>query len=252
MNNWKIISHTMIGSSHQEQGKGCEDVIVAIKNEETIAIALADGAGSFSKALEGATIVSERCTKWLINNFDWAYSSKDSMLKHRLLFNVIKRSLDRFAKKNKIGFKELSSTLLFAAIKDNRYIAEHIGDGVIGIITKDGENVTLSEPERGEFANNTYFTTSPHVSKHFRLHRGTISNIDSFFMMSDGSADCLYNQVSNTFAPAINKFATSLAKASESEIEQVNESLRDVMEQHFRTRTNDDCSLIMLQWTNLK
>ena len=84
----------MIGSSHQEQGKGCEDVIVAIKNEETIAIALADGAGSFSKALEGATIVSERCTKWLINNFDWAYSSKDSMLKHRLLFNVIKRSLD--------------------------------------------------------------------------------------------------------------------------------------------------------------
>ena len=239
----------MVGTSHLEQGKRCEDVIKALKNEETIAIVLADGAGSFSKAFEGATIVSERCSRWLIKNFDRAYSSKS--LKHMLLYNVIRRSLNCYAKKNQIGFKELSSTLLFVAIKDNRYIAGHIGDGVIGIITKDGDNVALSEPERGEFANNTYFTTSPRVSKHFRLHKGMISNIDSFFMMSDGAADCLYNQVAKTFAPAINKFAASLAKSSDTEVEQVNESLRDVMEQHFPKRTNDDCSFILIQ-NNIK
>ena len=249
MGNWKIISHTMIGTSHLEQGKGCEDDIKAITTEDTAAIALADGAGSFSKALEGATIATEKCSKWLLKNFDWAYNATTSDIKHRLL-NVIRRSLRIQAQKEKTEFMEYSSTLLFVAVNNNRYIAGHIGDGVIGVITTDGESVVLSEPERGEFANNTYFTTSSEISKHFRLHRGTVRHINSFFLMSDGSADCLYNQIGNTFAPAINKFAISLAKASDVEVTQVNDELINVMEQHFSARTNDDCSFIMLQWTN--
>ena len=231
MMNWKIISYAMVGTSHLAQGKGCEDVIKAITTEDVAVMALADGAGSFSKAFEGATIATEKCSKWLLNNFDWAYSAKKSEIKDRLLYYTIRKSIIRKAIKEKSRLKEYSSTLLFVAIKDNRYIAGHIGDGVIGIITTEGDNVVLSEPERGEFAN---------------------TNISSFFLMSDGSADCLYNQVGNTFAPAISKFAVSLAKASDAEVTQVNDSLKDVMEQHFSSRTNDDCSLIMLQWTNVK
>ena len=70
--------------------------------------------------------------------------------------------------------------------------------------------------------------------------------------MSDGSADCLFNQTDNTFAPAISKFALLLAGTSIEGVGQVNNALTDLMEQHFRSRTNDDCSFIMLQWTNLK
>lgn len=249
MGNWKIISHTMIGTSHLEQGKGCEDVIKSITTEDTVAIALADGAGSFSKAFEGATIATEKCSKWLLNNFEWAYIAKKSDIKNRLLYNTIKKSIIRKAIKEKSKLEEYSSTLLFVAIKGNRYIAGHIGDGVIGIITTSGDNVVLSEPERGEFANNTFFTTSSRIYRHFRLHRGTITHISSFFLMSDGSADCLYNQIGNTFAPAVNKFAISLAKASDVEVTKVNDELINVMEQHFSARTNDDCSFIMLQWT---
>lgn len=250
--NWKIISHAMVGTSHLEQGKGCEDVIKSITTEDVAVMALADGAGSFSKAFEGATIATEKCSKWLLNNFDWAYCAKESEIKNRLLYYTIRKSIIRKAIKEKSRPEEYSSTLLFVAIKDNRYIAGHIGDGVIGIITTEGDNVVLSEPERGEFANNTYFTTSSRISKHFRLHRGNITNMSSFFLMSDGSADCLYNQVGNTFAPAISKFALLLAGSTNEEAEIVNNTLIDVMEQHFRSRTNDDCSFIMLQWTNLK
>ena len=241
----------MIGTSHLDQGKGCEDVIKAVTTEDMAVIALADGAGSFSKAFEGATIATEKCSKWLLNKFEWAYSAKLYDIKCSLL-KTIKRSIIRKATIEKIQMEEYSSTLLFVAIKDNRYIAGHIGDGVIGVITTGGDDVVLSEPERGEFANNTFFTTSSPINKHFRLHRGTINNITSFFLMSDGSADCLYNQISNTFAPAINKFAISLAKASDAEVSLVNDALINVMEQHFSSRTNDDCSFIMLQWTNLK
>ena len=238
----------MIGTSHLEQGKGCEDVIKVITTEDTAAIALADGAGSFSKAFEGATIATEKCSKWLQKNFDWAYNANTSDIKHKLI-NVIRRSLRIQAQKEKTKFMEYSSTLLFVAVNNNRYIAGHVGDGVIGVITTDEESVVLSEPERGEFANNTYFTTSSQISKHFRLHRGTITHISSFFLMSDGSADCLYNQKDKTFAPAVNKFAISLAKASYEEIAQVNSALTNVMERFFSSRTNDDCSFIMLQWT---
>lgn len=242
----------MPGSSHLEQGKGCEDVIKAITEENIAVISLADGAGSFSKAVEGAKTATEKSSKWLLNNFDWAYSAKKSDIKNRLIYNTIKKSLIRKLKKEKSKLQEYSSTLLFVAIKDNKYIAGHIGDGVIGVTTTEGENVVLSEPDRGEFANNTYFTTSSKISKHFRLHRGTIANIGSFFLMSDGSADCLFNQTDNTFAPAISKFALLLAGTSIEGVGQVNNALTDLMEQHFRSRTNDDCSFIMLQWTNLK
>ena len=252
MINWKIISHALVGSSHLEQEKGCEDVIKAITEENIAVISLADGAGSFSKAVEGAKTATEKSSKWLLNNFDWAYSAKKSDIKNRLIYNTIKKSLIRKLKKEKSKLQEYSSTLLFVAIKDNKYIAGHIGDGVIGVTTTEGENVVLSEPDRGEFANNTYFTTSSKISKHFRLHRGTIANIGSFFLMSDGSADCLFNQTDNTFAPAISKFALLLAGTSIEGVGQVNNALTDLMEQHFRSRTNDDCSFIMLQWTNLK
>lgn len=248
---WKIISHAMPGSSHLEQGKGCEDVIKGIIEENIAVVSLSDGAGSFSKAFEGATIATTKCSKWLLNNFEWAYNAKEREIKTRLLYNTIRKSIIRKAIKEKVKPNEYSSTLLFVAVKDERYIAGHIGDGVIGIITKDGENVVLSEPERGEFANNTYFTTSTKISKHFRLHRGSVTNIGSFFLMSDGSADCLFNQTDNTFAPAISKFALLLAGTSIEGVGQVNNALTDVMEQHFRSRTNDDCSFIMLQWTNL-
>lgn len=250
MGNWKIISHTMIGTSHLEQGKGCEDVIKAVTTEDMAVIALADGAGASSKAFDGATIATEKCSKWLLNNFECAYSAKLSDVRHRLLYNTIKQSIKRKATIEKTKMEEYSSTLLFVAIKEGRYVAGHIGDGVIGVITTDGDDVVLSEPERGEFANNTFFTTSSQINKHFRLHRGAINNITSFFLMSDGSADCLYNQKGNTFAPAINKFAVSLAKASDAEVALVNDALINVMEQHFSSRTNDDCGFIMLQWTN--
>ena len=249
---WKIISHAMPGSSHLEQGKGCEDVIKVVTDENIAVISLADGAGSFSKAVEGAELATEKSSKWLIKNFDWAYIAKKSDITNRLIYNTIKKGLKRKSKKEKSKPKEYSSTLLFVAIKDNRYIAGHIGDGVIGVTTTEGENVVLSEPDRGEFANNTYFTTSSKISKHFRLHRGTIVNIGSFFLMSDGSADCLFNQTDNTFAPAISKFSSLLEGASDEGVKQVNNALNNVMEQHFRSRTNDDCSFVMLQWTNLK
>jgi len=239
----------MIGTSHLEQGKGCEDVIKTITTEDMAVIVLADGAGSFSKAFEGATIATEKCSKWLLNKFEWAYSAKESEIITRLV-QTIRKEIKNKATKEGLEMEEYSSTLLFAAIKDSRYIVGHIGDGVIGVITTDGDDVVLSEPERGEFANNTFFTTSSQINKHFRLHRGTINNITSFFLMSDGAADCLYNQKGNTFAPAINKFAISLAKASDAEVALVNDALINVMEQHFSSRTNDDCGFIMLQWTN--
>ena len=116
---WKIISHAMPGSSHLEQGKGCEDVIKAITEENIAVISLADGAGSFSKAVEGAKTATEKSSKWLLNNFDWAYSAKKSDIKNRLIYNTIKKSLIRKLKKEKSKLQEYSSTLLFVAIKDN-------------------------------------------------------------------------------------------------------------------------------------
>ena len=57
---------------------------------------------------------------------------------------------------------DLASTLLFVAIKDNKFIMAHIGDGIIGYLKQD-ELKIATHPMNGEFINTTVFTTSMDV-----------------------------------------------------------------------------------------
>lgn len=236
----------MIGKSHLETNEICQDFVMSAVDSDTCVIVLADGAGTATRSLIGAKTVSSLCAKWLLNHFEEEYDSEyDAIKKH--LKKRIDASLRRKAKRLDINKKELSSTLLFVAISNQRYIAGHIGDGVIGASMKGVEEV-LSNPERGEFANNTFFTTSPNLLKHIRVQKGILGDINSFYLMSDGSADCLYLPSESRFAPAVGKLSAALSADFSSDCEDSNLMLKNVMEKHFRAHTSDDCSFIMVQW----
>ena len=89
--------------------------------------------------------------------------------------------------------KDLASTLLFVAVKDDKFILGHLGDGVIGYL-KNNCLKTASLPNNGEFSNETYFSTSKDASSHMKLAKGSVRDIDGFVLMSDGTADSFYNK----------------------------------------------------------
>lgn len=245
---WKCISHAMTGASHVSVEKGCEDIVLSSLSEDAAILVLTDGAGSAAFAKEGAKTAAKACMRCLKRLGISIFQLPEETIKSRMITSVT-RSLNEVARKKKVGVKDLSSTLLFLITDSRDYIYGHIGDGVIGG-TVGEESLVISLPERGEFANNTFFTTSPEKKKHLRIHRGQVGGADSFFLMSDGSADCLFDPRTSEFAPAVNKFSLRLKNTSPESVPVLEERLIDFMENHFKKLTNDDCSIVMLRWEN--
>ena len=69
------------------------------------------------------------------------------------MIEVIEKRLEQTAKQQECDMIDLASTLLFVAIKDNKFIMAHIGDGIIGYLKQD-ELKIATHPMNGEFINN--------------------------------------------------------------------------------------------------
>jgi hypothetical protein len=141
---------------------------------------------------------------------------------------------------------DLASTLLVAAGLRHgdtiRWMAAHIGDGVIAADFGDGL-VLLSPPENGEFSNSTYFVTDQEAAQHFRLYVGKASQA-TFVMMTDGAAEPLFRRADQTLAPAVGAVVKWSQEVSSRRLKGVlSKNLSDVI----RPRTMDDASLAVLR-----
>lgn len=240
---WKIISSVITGSSHLKSGKPCQDAVKNYSSPNACTIVLADGAGSCVCSEEGANISCSSILSLFCTDFDTMYQMSAADLKLKIIHNIRTR-LGMKAKRSNLKKDDFASTLLFVAIQGDQFVAGHVGDGVIGYITTNNQVSLLSEPENGEFANTTFFTISNNYQNHLRLYRGKVYDKKSFFLMSDGAGECLYDKRNRTFAPAINSFSSWLEQFSE---EEVNKALYENMATMFTKHTTDDCSFIMCQ-----
>lgn len=238
---WKIAGASIVGSSHIKNDTPCQDFIHSMTRGEVTCIALADGAGSYKYSDTGAEISCTAITEYFTSEFDRFFSLTPLEIK-RFIIHGIRTRLGRKASSLETTKAELSSTLLFVAIKDSRFIIGHLGDGVIcGEI--DGDLVLLSAPENGEFANTTYFVTSRNYEQHFRVYRGDVTEFTSFFLMSDGAADALFHKKEHTFSSALRTFASWLDDHTSDEVDA---AIKSNMETLFPKHTTDDCSIILV------
>lgn len=128
-----------------------------------------------------------------------------------------------------------------------RYVAGHIGDGVI-VYGNDHQVDVLSEHERGEFANTTFFVTSKDADSSFRVYSGHLRAPSGFIIMSDGAAESLYIRKSKT--PNATYCRQILQWGNRYSQKKIHEAILMNLEQGvFKLVTNDDCSLAMLKIT---
>ena len=141
--------------------------------------------------------------------------------------------------------KDLASTLLVAAVSDEKFFLAHLGDGVIGYLNDAGLKVA-STPDNGEFSNETVFITSANAASRMRIYKGELKSISGFILMSDGTEQSLYNKRNKTLAPAVKRLMhrTCLVSA-EVLTPQLEEALGVVLE-----NTQDDCSVAILARTS--
>ena len=237
---YKVSQAVCAGTRHQAEGLPCQDRTSTERSGDVICCALADGAGSRSSSEVGAACVTRFVSGLFCQAFEALWAMEDGALARRIT-ELCCAALARQAP----PIYDLACTLLFcAAHRDGRFLAGHLGDGIM-ILEQGGQLSVFSPPENGAYRNETFFITGEDASEHLRIRRGVWAQPGTLLMMSDGTAESLYHYATQAPAPACRILAQWLREGDE---ETVSAALGENMEQIFSAHTGDDMSLILLNW----
>jgi hypothetical protein len=205
---------------------------------------VADGAGSRKRSDIGAQIASDRVAAVVLNNFEKLYrlGSADTVRARRMVLFPVLQSLRRKNRRRKERLDSMACTLLFAAYKDGRFVAGHVGDGTIAI-SNGAEPIVLSMPENGEFLNTTIFVTDRDALVHLRLYTGIANKGFGALLMTDGTAESLYDRSKQVLAPAVEKFFEWSLRLPDKKMEAV---LLANLHEVISKRSTDDCSIAVM------
>lgn len=239
---WKMSGCYHKGRGHAKMKMPCQDRIAAFSRKGVKVVALADGAGSAAYSREGAQLVVTCATEYVAEHFDEMISSTTAGAVKKGLLDDLRARLAELSEELGCDFASLASTLLFAAVKKDKFILGHLGDGVIGYLKGD-EIKVASKPDNGEYANTTYFVTSRSAYAKIRLIKGSLGEIDGFVLMSDGCAESFYYGQENRLVPVTARILKWNCILN-------NREFKKILSQMFREiivkKTTDDCSMIML------
>jgi hypothetical protein len=157
---WKVIGQSVIGTSHIQSGKGCEDALhyecISLgTNQETLIGFVSDGAGS--------AIYAELASKLAVQKagaFAKDVLGSDHTINKNHLFELaesIYDTLEELAQNKEVALNEFSCTLLGFIILPERACFLQIGDGAIVRNDGSGHYTHLWWPHNGEYQNTTTF-----------------------------------------------------------------------------------------------
>lgn len=239
---WTFIEHAEQGRGHIANSVPCQDKTHSIEKNGVSAIALADGAGSAKLSHHGAAAVCKGVCEYFCDNFDDIYENENAKEISENLINHMLTCLNTLVEELACDIKDLSSTILTVATKDDKYILAHCGDGVMGYMKND-ELKVASRPANGEFANQTFFVTSRNASSALRLAKGQLNGIRAFVAISDGSEASLYSKSGNYLAKAIEKMINN---ATYMPVTEVKQGVSELFKNAIIKKTTDDCSIAII------
>lgn len=232
----------MQGISHQKTETPCQDYICQQPSDNFVCVVAADGAGAAKYSKDGAKIVAEGARDILFTRENTLFELSDDDIRHVVLQNLNEK-LQKEAQKLGCSVHEFACTLLFFVSNGEKYIAGNLGDGIIGHKNSSGECLTLLGQERGIYANISYFVTGNNNRKHLRIKRGHFDPFSVYFLMTDGTAECLYNKRNNSYANALKVYCGLMDKYEHMKI---SHALTTSMYRLFPSNTDDDCALALI------
>lgn len=165
---WIIKANSIKGNFKRRINDKCQDKIYSIENEESVCIALADGASCALYGDLGAEISVKTSCEYMKRNFDKLFKFSEEKIKYELLCAVV-MALRKASIIGNYYLKDLVSTLSILAIKDKRYISIFLGDGIIGKI----ENEKLDSISYFDSTKNSkykYLTTTSECYYRAKIH----------------------------------------------------------------------------------
>ena len=177
--NWSSISGSVVGSSHSSRGEEKQDSISVVQDHAgSISFCLSDGAGSSKHSKLSSSITADfiaNALSELPNRI--LQNGTGSWINDFIIQCVLNLREELFKTFNTYDLRHYHCTLVSGVIFENTCIVAQIGDGaVLGGVGKKNQSqyvlnkeLSFSEPENGEYKNETYFLTESFWLKHLRI-----------------------------------------------------------------------------------
>jgi hypothetical protein len=246
---WRVVGAAVQGVGHQRQGLPCQDAqdhrVVQTEHGQALLVALADGAGSAEHADLGASCAVEVALYILESVLaDQVVAPEDDECLIRTAFAGARHYLKELAEQEGIPFRSLATTLTCAMVMDGRLVTGQLGDGVVVVQSSREEFIAITQPQRGEYANETYFLTQDNASDRVQIQMFD-QPVQALALMSDGLLRLAMRMPNNE--PHLPFFKPLFSFVSTSEDQQAAaDQLADFLNsERVCARTDDDKSLIL-------
>lgn len=252
---FEIFGASVVGESHQRRSLPCQDFFINAIGSNWAVCVVSDGAGSAIRCFEGATFVSEDVCEALTSELKKDHSGSDnqsSMLDwvKEAVVNGIEKARERCIEGAQEGetIATFHATVVGCVLLNESGVFFQIGDGGASAFrVLDGEVQTLgfSEPENGEYANQTFFFTERHWRDHLRVSE-IAGRAEEVWLMTDGAYDLMVPYKQKELRDLAVREVSRLV--SECKIEERSKTLATILSsRQAMNRSDDDKTLVIMK-----
>lgn len=244
---WRFAAGQATGSAHDKIKAPCQDrfVCIAMPEESTLIAAVADGAGSASLAHVGAEIAVNTLTSIVQFGVRAMRTDYEQVLRDGAALarkRVIEEAMER-----QVAPRALACTLLAVIAAPVGGAALQVGDGVIVVRGLQDPWRWMFWPQKGEYANATYFLTDDTALAEAQV-TGLPNDVQDIALTTDGLEGLALHYASRTAHEPFFRtaFASVHAAKEDGELAALSTALANFLRSPpIRSRTDDDASLIL-------
>jgi hypothetical protein len=263
---WRVVPAKVVGTSHRRAGKGCEDDFkTATISNDIHVLAVSDGAGSASRAAEGAHIAVEAAlgavqrayeNGQLVDSQHGWHDMLESLLGdvRRAIEEAVIQSvslppgamIDSMETQPMVvtaPLRDYATTLLVAILSPNWTALLQLGDGMIVIETGNGEySCPIQAYNDSQYVNDTHFITDTEYRQYAKIEIVDATDVLGVALLTDGlqalASDMANRQPHQPFFKPLFAFASN-STANSAELDAFLDSDRVCQ------RTDDDKTLVL-------
>jgi len=244
---WHVVGASVRGGSHHKNGQPCQDAHSwRVLPNGGVVVAVADGAGSSTLSQIGSARAALSSVEWVYEMIGTNTPSTDDEWRDllKVAMQTAHESVLTAASMRKVTPRDLATTLIVTIAMPNIVVSAQVGDGASVVMTDAQNLIAVTAPQRGEFANETTFFTSPNYLDivQIGIWRGAVKGMAA---LSDGLQLLALRMPEASPHPAF--FAPLFRVVADSEDlmetqEQLHNFLRSDRIQH---RADDDLTLVL-------
>jgi hypothetical protein len=247
---WRAVGASAPGAAHLQQAMRCQDALqyrtIEVDGQSVLIAALADGAGSAEQSERGAQATTSTAVEALQSRLEAGLPQDETAWRDLLLevYRSAQTAVLSLADEDGLPPRSFAATLACLVATDDCLATATLGDGVIVAQPTGGELMTVSRPQRGEYANETVFIVQDDA-----LDQVQVAVFSEAFaalaMLSDGLLRlALTFPEHSPFRPFFTPLFgfASQAEPGEAAVAQLDAFLRS---ERVNARTDDDKSLLL-------